>query len=186
MVVVISEGRPQSEIFVPQQVPEKFDPNVALLWLEFCKHHKNLCNPKSPKVNRMKVINCDSEDWIIRDHHPVDKYVALSYVWGSPVLSKTPTLALTGTETPQREVCINTKAKGLQPIAHTSQHMPNSQPNLISNKPDSNQASAIVVKTAHYATAMQENKSVSRLPDGIPLTIRDAIQVAKAFGYRFL
>ena len=96
MVVVIPKGRPQSEIFSPQQVSEKFDPNVALRWLEFCKRHKNLCKPKSPQVNGMKVIDCNSEDWIIRDHHPVDKYVALSYVWGSPAPAKMPTLALTG------------------------------------------------------------------------------------------
>lgn len=86
---------------------------MALPWLEFCKnHHKNLCNPKSPKVNGMKVIDCDSEDWIIRDHYPVDKYVALSYVWGSPASSKMPTLALIGNETPLKEVCIKTRAKG--------------------------------------------------------------------------
>ena len=186
MVVVIPKGRPQSEIFAPQQISEKFDPNVALPWLEFCKHHKNLCNPKSPKVNGMKVIDCDSEDWIIRDHHPVDKYVALSYVWGSPAPSKTPTLALTGKETPQREVCIKTKAKGLQPIACTSQHIPKSKLNLILKKSVSNQTSATVVKTAHCAATAPENKSVLRLPNEIPLTIRDAIQVTKALGYRFL
>lgn len=117
---------------------------------------QNLCNPKSPQVNGMKVIDCDSEDWIIRDHRPVDKYVALSYVWGSPAPSKMPTLALTGNETPQREKSV------------------------------SNQTSAMVVKTTHCAAAAPENKSVSRLPNEIPLTIRDAIQVTKALGYRFL
>jgi hypothetical protein len=186
MVVVIPKGRPQSEIFSPQQISEKFDPDVALRWLEFCKHHKKLCDPKSPQVNGMKVIDCDSEDWIIRDHRPVDKYVALSYVWGSPAPAKIPTLALTGKETPQREVCIKTKAKGHQPIARASQHIPKRKLNLILNKSVSNQASAMVVKSTHCAAAAPENKSVSRLPNEIPLTIRDAIQVTKALGYRFL
>ena len=186
MVVVIPKGCPQSEIFSPQQVSEKFDPNVALRWLEFCKHHKNLCSPKSPQVNGMKVIDCDSEDWIIRDHRPVDKYVALSYVWGSPAPSKMPTLALTGNETPQREVCIKTKAKRHRPVARTSPHIPKSKLNLILKKSVSNQTSAMMVKTTHCAAAAPENKSVSRLPTEIPLTIRDAIQVTKALGYRFL
>jgi len=186
MVVVVPKGRPQSEIFSPQQVSEKFDPNVALRWLEFCKRHKNLCNPKPPQVNGMKVIDCDSEDWIIQDHRPVDKYVALSYVWGSPAPDKIPALALTGNGTPQREVCIKTEAKGHQPIARTSQHIPKSKLNPILKEPAPNQTPATAVKTTHCAAAAPENKSVSRLPNEIPLTIRDAIQVTKALGYRFL
>ena len=186
MVVVLPKGGPQSEIFFPQQVSEKFDHTVVLPWLEFCKRHKNLCNPKSPKINGMKVIDCDSEDWTIRDHQPFDKYVALSYVWGRPTPSKTPAMALPENETPQRGVCVKTTTKGLPLIPCTSQHIPKPKLTPMQKKSISNQASAMVVKTALCATAAPENESVLRLPNDIPLTIRDAIQVTKALGYRFL
>ncbi|KAH8800154.1 heterokaryon incompatibility protein-domain-containing protein [Xylogone sp. PMI_703] len=43
-----------------------------------------------------------------------------------------------------------------------------------------------VVEITNRASTVPENKSLLRLPNEIPLTIRDAIQVTKALGYRFL
>jgi hypothetical protein len=101
MVIVVPKDRPQSEIFNPQQVSKKFDPNVVLPWLEVCKGHKNLCNPKPAMVKGMKVIDCLSGT--IQYHNGSENYVALSYVWG-PAPSKAPMQELTGNETPKREV----------------------------------------------------------------------------------
>ena len=78
------------------------------------------------------------------------------------------------------------QGKRLHPIARTSQQISKSKLNLILKKSVSNQTSAMVVRTAHCAVAAPENKSVLRLPNKVPLTIRDAIQVTKALGYRFL
>ena len=132
MVVVIPKGIQEPELFVPQQVSKQFEPNVVLSWLKYCKGHKKHCNIKAPEVTGMKLIDCRSNDLIIREHYPDAKYVALSYVWGKPAASEMVTSAPAAKEMPQKE------------------------------------------------------DKTSRLPKDTPLTIRDAIQVTKALGYRFL
>jgi hypothetical protein len=186
MVVVMLTGHPESEIFVPQQVSTKFDPSVVLPWLKFCKHHKNLCNPKAPEVKGMKVIDCGSKDLIIRDYRPNDKYVALSYVWGNPAPSETPTMALIGKETPEREDTTKIKPKRLQAVAGTSQHVPIPKLDPTQKMVVRKQTLAMAVKTTHCAAAAPQEKSVIRLPKDIPLTIEDAIRVTKDLGCRFL
>lgn len=132
MVVVIPKGIQESELFAPQQVSKQFEPNVVLSWLKCCKGHKKHCNIQAPEVTGMKLIDCKSNDLIIREHYPDAKYVALSYVWGKPAASEMLTSAPAAKEMPQKE------------------------------------------------------DKTSRLPKDIPLTIRDAIQVTRALGYRFL
>ena len=132
MVVVIPKGIQESDLFVPQQVSKQFEPNVVLSWLKYCKGHTKHCNIQAPEVPGMKLIDCRSNDLIIREHHPDAKYVALSYVWGKSAASE-------------------------------------------------------MVTSAPAAKAMpQKEDETSRVPKDIPLTIRDAIQVTKALGYRFL
>jgi Heterokaryon incompatibility protein (HET) len=186
MVVVVLTGHPESEIFVPQQVSTKFDPNVVISWLKFCKHHKSLCNPKAPEVKGMKVIDCGSKDLIIRDSRPNDKYVALSYVWGNLAPSETPTMTLIGKETPEREDTTKTKPKGLQAVARTPLHIHKPKLDPTQKMFVRKQTLAVAVKTTHCAAAALQEKPVLRLPKDIPLTIKDAIRVTKDLGFRFL
>jgi hypothetical protein len=184
MVVVIPEGRPQSEIFAPQEVSRKFDPVIAASWLECCKQHKTLCNPKSPVVKEMRVIDCNSEN--IQLHRHADKYVALSYVWGAPTPIQKPTLALPGSQMMQGKEFDISKAKTLHTINNKSQRIAQSKLNLSSKESFSSQTLTNGVETTHSITTTPEENPISRLPSDIPLTIRDAIQVTKALGYRFL
>ncbi|KAM7198222.1 HET domain containing protein [Naviculisporaceae sp. PSN 640] len=87
MVVVCDDSRPASRILQPQQIPLTFNPKRVRAWLNTCNRgHRRRCNPKppDPEVKGMRVIDCRSKDLAIRDHHPGDDYVALSYVWGAP------------------------------------------------------------------------------------------------------
>jgi hypothetical protein len=140
MAVVLPDGRPESDIFSPQQVSPTFDPEIVKPWLEYCKdHHKNHCSPKSLKVNGMKVIDCFSKDGDIIAHCYGNKYVALSYVWGNPPAKRAPLSTIGRKETPQMEI-----------------------------------------------TKYTDELPLSKLPNDIPLTIRDAIQVTRDLGYQFL
>ena len=188
MVIVIPKGLQRSELFLPRQVSEKFDPDVVKPWLKCCEGHKTLCKAKSPwpRVPGMKLIDCYSEDLNIKDHCHLDKYVALSYVWGSPAPDKTLTFVTTGNETPQGDQCIKVKTELLQLSADSSQHISRLKPNSILEASDLNQTSAMVVQTTHSATATPDKKPLSRLPNEIPLTIQDAIKVTKDLGYQFL
>lgn len=82
MVVVLPDGRPESKILQPQQLPPKFDPKLVRSWLKTCEQHRSRCKPKEPDVKGMRVIDCSFEPPRIRDYEPGDEYVALSYVWG--------------------------------------------------------------------------------------------------------
>ncbi|KAM7189459.1 HET domain containing protein [Rhypophila sp. PSN 637] len=85
MVVVLPDGRTESRVLQPQQLPRRFDPEPVRSWLETCsKGHRSRCNPRIPEVKGMRVIDCESENLAIRNHQPGYKYVALSYVWGAP------------------------------------------------------------------------------------------------------
>lgn len=186
MVVVMPKGVQESELFVPQQVSKKFEPNVVLPWLKFCKSHKNHCDIEAPEVKGMKVIDCDSNDLIIRDYHSDDKYVALSYVWGKPAPSETATSAPAAKETPQREDTMEAKPKGPQLVARNPPHVPKSKLDLVQKRSVPKRVTAVGVKKMHRAAAAPEGKPASGLPKDIPLTIQDAIWVTKALGYRFL
>jgi Heterokaryon incompatibility protein (HET) len=186
MVVVMPKGVQESKLFVPQQVSEKFKPNVVIPWLKFCKGHKKLCDIAAPEVKGMKVIDCDSNDLIIRDYHSDDKYVALSYVWGKPAPSETATSAPAAKETPQREDTMEVKPKGPQLVARNPPHVPKSKWDLVQKKSVPKRVTAEGVKKTHRAAAAPEGKPASGLPKDIPLTIQDAIWVTKALGYRFL
>lgn len=185
MVVVMPKGVEESELFVPRQVSKNFEPNVVLKWLNFCKHHKNHCDKKALAVKGMKVIDCNSDDLIIRDYHPDDKYVALSYVWGKPAKSETVTLAPAMNETPQREDTMQAKPKEPRHAARNPSHVPKSKLVLVQKNSDPRQVPTVGLKRPHRAATAPVGKPASRLPKDIPLTIQDAIWVTKSLGYRF-
>ena len=186
MVVIIPEGGPQSEIFVPQQVSRKFDRRVARQWLNFCARHQKLCNPKAPNVTGMKVIDCDSKDRIIRAHNPIDKYVALSYVWGSAAPSTTLATPSTGSEALQIEQRRGDKVEDPQLVRAISQYIKKSTPIRETKTSVSHQSSATEVRMDENPKLLSKSESILRLPKTIPLTIQDAMKVTKDLGYRFL
>jgi heterokaryon incompatibility protein (HET) len=187
MVVVMPEGVPESELFAPQKVSRKFEPSAILPWLKLCKrHHKNLCNIKAPKVPGMKVIDCNSKDLRVRNYLPDDRYAALSYVWGKPASSETPTLTQAEKATLQKENTMKTGPKNLQFMAKTLPHAPTPKLDPMQKISMMKQVPGKAVKKTYCATTVSRKKSDSRLPKDIPLTIKDAIQVTKALGYRWL
>jgi len=186
MVFVMPRGVQESELFVPQQVSENFEPNVVLSWLEVCKQHKRRCRIEAPEVKGMKVIDCYSHDLIIRDYHPNDKYVALSYVWGSPAPNETATSTPAAKDMPQGQDTMKAKPKGPQLVARNNPNQPKSKLDVVQKKSVPEQESAVGSKRTHRAAAAPQKNPASKLPKDIPLTIKDAITVTKALGYRFL
>ncbi|KAH8658215.1 heterokaryon incompatibility protein-domain-containing protein [Xylariales sp. PMI_506] len=195
MVIVLHNEEPESPIFVPQKVPNKFDPAVVHQWLRVCGNHKKLCCPKPPIVKGMKVIDCESRDGVIQEYKAGDKYVALSYVWGKQNTRR---------ETPDSTATSAVKQisqKGNAPKAiGESSKMPlgishNNSANMTLPKPKPNEKAlpsrhmTIPVKKIWHSTqpgASNNSHVVSKLPREVPLTIRDAIYVTKTLGYRYL
>jgi hypothetical protein len=167
MVVVLPQGRAEARILQPQQVARKFDAEVVEKWMLTCRRHRSLCSAKAPDVVGMRVIDCEAEGLAIKDYDPkTDKYVALSYVWGSPVQSKASKVSQAGGQ--KRQVANATK---IIPIL----------------KPESDEgASSLRQNFITAAAVMSAARPVLKLPSDIPLTILDAIEVTKALKYRYL
>ena len=77
-----NESHGQIDAFAARIIPRRFEPAVALRWLQYCKRrHKKLCGLTVAKDSNLKLIDCDTLEIVpARPSHP---YVALSYVWGA-------------------------------------------------------------------------------------------------------
>lgn len=186
VVVIPADNHLEAGIFAPKQVPKNFEPGAVSPWLKRCKHHQKLCNPKSPEVKGMKVIDCRRPDPVIRDYRHEYKYVALSYVWGPPVRTETQTTEeRSGKLTLPVDSHLKTRPQILQPITTNPRYKPK-QATSAMRKPAMAQRLTNSVKPLATTAGRQVNGLLKQLPKNIPLTIRDAIQVTKALGYDFL
>ncbi|KAK9799987.1 putative Heterokaryon incompatibility protein-domain-containing protein [Seiridium cardinale] len=193
MLVIISPNHhPEAKLFAPQQVSREFERSTVLPWLKRCAHHQELCNPKSPKVEGMKVIDCLPAKPILRFHRPDYKYVALSYVWGPTTddngLPGGQPVAGTTMGDRQRVHSVTTRPEPLQPLPHNARSK-SSQVHSQGKVPSAGKAlgQRLRVTPDTDSTAVSPRRRPwNELPDILPLTIRDAIQVTKSLGYRYL
>jgi hypothetical protein len=132
----------------------------------------------------MKLIDCESPDLAIEEYFPGDKYIALSYVWGKPSSNETSESAPAGTEAPQNQGMMKPQSKQLLMDSRNCLNKLGLNPST-KNKLLLSRHSSVAVKGTHHSTAASRRPNL-RLPEQLPLTIRDAIWVTKSLGYRFL
>jgi hypothetical protein len=79
--------------------PERIDYSLVQSWLSYCgDHHTQLCK-KKPLAVGITVIDCETRELVLLPH-PDEKYVALSYVWGTVVVTSSTTAGSTLEDVP--------------------------------------------------------------------------------------
>jgi hypothetical protein len=205
LVVVKPSSISESKIFVNQPVCKKFETGVVEPWIKFCKRrHRVHCHPYEPDVEGLKLIDCESEDFEIRRYRPQDKYVCLSYVWGKeksdtssvPINKKRKRKARDDKESRDGSRGPRTRrhiSHALTPNTGNSMRSPRYQEEKETyNRPTRQSVPRHILDLAVTANlpitedSYIVNEPIQKLPKNLPLTIKDAIQVTKAFGYRYL
>ena len=136
----------------------------------------------------MKLIDCNSEKFDIVEHRERDRYVALSYVWGKPAETiKMTTSAPAAKQAPQGKENIEIKSKALESVARKFKPPKKYAKSYVIQKKRVLKDITVTGARRRYQPAPTPGrKAISRLPDDVPLTIRDAIRVTKSLGFRFL
>ncbi|KAH7324289.1 heterokaryon incompatibility protein-domain-containing protein [Stachybotrys elegans] len=204
LVVVKPRVMTESKIFVNQPVAEKFDTEVVEPWMKFCKRqHRVHCHPQEPDVEGLKLIDCESEDFVIRRYRPQDKYVCLSYVWGKEGTETSPVPIKKKRKRKMEDDKRRVKSKSPRVRNNTSRALTLTTGNEMRiarldreketyNPPTRQPVPKHILDLAAKAwlpiTADSYiiNEPVQKLPKDLPLTIKDAIKVTKSFGYRYL
>ncbi|KAL1872712.1 hypothetical protein Daus18300_004258 [Diaporthe australafricana] len=85
----IEEGKPQ--LFSPQMVDRRFDPEIIMSWLSACDTHHPSCSASEGRETApdVRFINCQTRSIVLGSILPfAPDYVALSYVWGIKTVTK--------------------------------------------------------------------------------------------------
>ncbi|KAJ1325214.1 HET domain-containing protein [Microdochium nivale] len=204
----IHPDRRQREIFEMCEVKPWFEPAVVQRSLAFCRSHNTLCNPRKPKVQGMRIINCWSKDLLIDEYDGSSEYVALSYVWGAPGRSSEEDETSTGADrydlrqssssslspaTTDGLVALPTKSPKAKGKSTRNLNVRQARRHAPYPSPQASTSASIPVRhlsraESHVVTTTSQSGSgpILKLPLNIPGTIRDAIAVVKSLHLKYL
>ncbi|KUJ08268.1 HET-domain-containing protein, partial [Mollisia scopiformis] len=76
--------RYNQSFFEPKLLRPCFDHELAKHWLDYCSKNHKSCQDDADEVEVLKLIDCSLNSPAVVPAPRAAKYIALSYVWGSP------------------------------------------------------------------------------------------------------
>lgn len=77
----------EKRLVLPRDLQPKVELDLVRLWLDLCRGKHDCCTPKKPAYTSLpsfRLINCTKNPPVVEERPWLERYVALSYVWGPP------------------------------------------------------------------------------------------------------